>query len=570
MLKLTLILTLLLLSIANAKKNCNCSKMGPLKIPRPFNNFRNFNRRRRGRFVRNHKRFKRLVRPDGRILHLVLKNCPKHALERTHSGFCNNLRKPEWGSTDTQFLVTTPTVDYKNKKLPNPREISNIVCKETKSIPNRRGMSELVIFFGQLLDHTFTETENGDTRWPIRIPDNDPVFKNGGLIEFFRTVTKGKGKRRSAVNKLSSYIDAASIYGSSDEDSMGLRTKEQGKMTLTSGDLLMMDGNGSFISGDERANENPNLIALHTLFTREHNSICDQVLRAFPKYSDEKVYQLARKIVAAEFQAIVYHEFLPAVMGRRLPRYRGYKPHVPAAISNAFSTVGFRVGHTMINPRITAITGSGKRKTRLLRHAFFSPKAFREHGMENLLRGVMATRAAEVDARITPEVRDFLFGTDTSKVVQLDLAALNIQRGRDQGIPRYNRVRRHYGLKPVRRFNQITRNRAVATKLRLVYGNVHRVDAWIGGIAEDHMAGASLGPLFYRIWKREFKRLRNGDRFYFENKWQFTRTEIRKIPALHAIVGSRKALGRVFSDIVVRNTGISKGKMPKNPWFVTK
>eukprot|EP00171_Calliarthron_tuberculosum_P009131 IDg9131t1 len=317
-------LLLVLLTLVSAKKKCNCKNVASSKhFPRPFNNFRNFNRRRRGRFARRHK-FRGTKRQNGMTLIHALKNCPKHALERTHSGFCNNLRKPEWGSTDTQFLITTPSVTYRNNQYPNPRHISNIVCRETKSIPNRRSMSELVIFFGQLLDHTITETENSDTKWPIPIPKSDPVFKNGGQIEFFRTVTTGKGRKRAAVNKLSAYIDAASIYGSAEEDSMALRTKEQGKMNLTAGDLLMMDGNGSFISGDERANENPNLIALHTLFTREHNKICDQVLRAFPQLSDEKVYQLARKIVAAEFQAIVYYEFIPTVMGRFLPRYHRY------------------------------------------------------------------------------------------------------------------------------------------------------------------------------------------------------------------------------------------------------
>lgn len=489
-------------------------------------------------------------------------------LERTYSGFCNNVRYPTWGSTDTQFHLATPSDDYEKTRLPNPRAISNIVCRETSSIPNRRNMSELVIFFGQLLDHTFTETENGDSRWPIRIPKSDPVFKNGGIIEFFRTVTKGTGKKRSPVNKLSSFIDAASIYGSTDEDVIALRTKENGKMNLTSSDLLTIDSNGSFVSGDERANENPNLIALHTLFTREHNSVCEEVLRFFPNMTDERVFQLARKIVAAEFQAIVYYEFIPSVMGRRLPRYPGYKPRVNPGISNAFSTVGFRVGHTMINPFITAIDGKNKYTRVRLRHAFFSPTAFRKEGIDSLFRGMMRTRAAEVDARITPEVRDFLFGTDVTNVVQLDLAALNIQRGRDHGIPRYNRVRRRYGLPPVRSFAEITKNKDMQKRLRLAYGHVRRIDAWVGGISEDHVRGSSLGKLFFRIWKREFARLRNGDRFYFEQSWQFSVEQIRKLPTLKGLVGNRKALGNVFRNIIIRNTGISEDNLPENPWFV--
>lgn len=564
-------LLVILVSVASAKKtikkvtltttHCNCtSKNSTIRegVARPFNNFKSFNRRRKGRLRKKQAK---------NILRQMLKNCPKSGLERTFRGYCNNLKHPTWGSTDTPFLVSAPTVDYQDAKLPNPRVISNIVSKETKSIPNARKMSELIIFFGQLLDHTFTETENGDTRWPITIPESDPVFKNGGVIEFFRTVTAGSGTKRAAINKLSSYVDASSIYGSTEEDSMILRTKSQGKMNLTENDFLVYDGNGTFISGDERANENPNLIAMHTIFTREHNLVCDEILRVFPKLSDERIYQLARKIVSAEFQAITFHEFVPSVLGRKLPRYRGYKSRVPATLSNVFSTVGFRVGHTMINPFITSVDGKGKTKRRRLRDAFFSTKAFREDGMDSLFRGMMNTQTAEVDAFVTPEVRDFLFGTDTTKVVQLDLVALNIQRGRDHGIPRYNHVRKAVGLRPAKHWGKITKNKELQAKLKLAYGSVDNIDAWVGGISEDHIRGGSLGPLFYRIWRREFRRLRDGDRFYFENKWQFTRDEIKKIPTLNGLVGDRKNIGKVMKIIIARNTGIAENSMPADVWF---
>lgn len=538
-----------------------CVDENPEGVQRPFNNFRSFNRRRQGRFRKRQKE---------RTLRAILKNCPASALERTYRGYCNNLQNPQWGSTDTVFHITAPAVEYNatRSKLPNPRVVSNLVSKETKTIPNRRSMSEMVIFFGQLLDHTFTETENGDTRWNIPIPDSDPVFKNGGVIEFFRTVTNGTGPDRAAINKLSSYVDAASIYGSTEEDAMILRSKEDGKMNTSDGDLLMKDGNGSFISGDERANENPNLIAMHTIFTREHNVVCEEVRKAFPKLNDERTYQLARKIVAAEFQAITFYEFVPAVLGRPLPKYRGYRRRTTAGISNTFSTVAFRVGHTMINPFITAVNDSGKRKQHRLRDAFFNTKMFEELGMDSLFRGMMATKTAEVDAFVTPEVRDFLFGTDTSRVVQLDLVALNIQRGRDHGIPRYNKVRQHYGLRPIRKWSGITKNKDIQRRLRLAYGSIENVDAWVGGISEDHFKGGSLGPLFNRAWTREFRRLRDGDRFYFERKWQFTTEQIKKIPTLDNLVGNRRALGSVMKNLIARNTGIAPGKLPKDVWYV--
>src|SRR5262249_33672719 len=98
-----------------------------------------------------------------------------------------------------------------------------------------------------------------------------------------------------------------------------------------------------------------------------------------------------------------------------------------------------------------------------------------------------------------------------------DLASLNIQRGRDHGLADYNTVRAAYGLPKVTSFAQITSNTDVQAKLQQLYGDVNHIDLWVGGLAEDHVAGSSLGPLFQRIVANQFQRIRNGDRFWFEN-----------------------------------------------------
>eukprot|EP00171_Calliarthron_tuberculosum_P014547 IDg14547t1 len=361
-----------------------------LRQAAPFRSFSEFNRRRR------------VPRP-------IAQQCITTPY-RTLSGFCNNRRAPKQGSADTPFRFIARPVTLNFARLPNARTISNIVCEEAAPIKNARGMSELVTFFGQLLDHTVTETANDPSRpLPISVPAGDISFKTTQFIPFERSSLEGE----AAYNEERAPEDARRASADS--------------------------GDGSFISGDDRVNENPNLTAMHLLFTREHNEVAKVVAREFPGMNDEDIYQLARHVVIAEFQAIVFHEFLPALFGRKLPAYSGYKEGTVAAISNSFSTVAFRVGHTLLNSTVTSISASGAVNNRRLRDSFFNPDAFRSDTIEGLLRGMMSGFASEVDAGITGEVRNFLVN-ETSRM-QLDLAALNIQRGRDHGVPRYNALR---------------------------------------------------------------------------------------------------------------------------------
>src|SRR5207249_8740239 len=124
--------------------------------------------------------------------------------------------------------------------------------------------------------------------------------------------------------------------------------------------------------------------------------------------------------------------------------------------------------------------------------------------------------SSEVDNTIVNSVRNFLFGEPGQG--GFDLASLNIQRGRDHGLPDYNTVRAAYGLRRVTAFSQITSNVDVQNKLRSLYGNVNNIDLWVGALAEDHVAGSSTGPLIRAALKDQFTRLRDGDRFWYQNQ----------------------------------------------------
>ena len=113
------------------------------------------------------------------------------------------------------------------------------------------------------------------------------------------------------------------------------------------------------------------------------------------------------------------------------------------------------------------------------------------------------------------DVRNFLFGEPGSG--GLDLAAINIQRGRDHGLPDYNQARVDFGLAPVLTFSDITSDTAMQAELQSLYGSVNDVDVWVGALAEDHLPGAIVGELLMAVIADQFEALRDGDRFWYQS-----------------------------------------------------
>ncbi|NJL28758.1 MAG: hypothetical protein HC897_13140 [Thermoanaerobaculia bacterium] len=299
-----------------------------------------------------------------------------------------------------------------------------------------------------------------------------------------------------------------------------------------------------FLAGDVRANEQVGLTAMHTLFVREHNYWAGEIAAEDPALDDEAIYQRARAIVAAEMQAITYREFLPALLGRRtLAPYRGYRPDVDPGIANVFATAAYRFGHSMLSPELQRLDAGGRviaAGNLALANAFFNPEEIAAQGIDPLLRGLATQRAQEIDNFLVDAVRNFLFGPPGAG--GFDLASLNIQRGRDHGLPGYNQVRADYGLRRVRNFAEINRDPVVQANLAAVYPSVDDVDVWVGGLAERHRPGALVGETWQRILAEQFERLRDGDRFWYESY----------LPADLVRVVERQTLAR----IIRRNTAI--------------
>lgn len=363
---------------------------------------------------------------------------------------------------------------------------------------------------------------------------------------------------RQQVNRISSFIDGSMVYGSDADRAAALRSMQGGRLKTSEGNLPPLNTGGfananaspfpdeeMFLTGDVRGNENLELLAIHTLFVREHNRLADAISAARPGLSDEEIYQQARRLVIAELQVITYEEFLPALLGKSALRpYRGYQPSVNAGISTEFATAAFRIGHTMINDDVEFMDNEGNetREGLPLAHAFFNPGPIKETGPDPLLKYLASDNAQEIDTQLVDGLRNFLFGPPGAG--GLDLASLNIQRGRDHGIASYQNARKAYRLPPVKDLTEVIQDPALRSKLLEVYGDAASMDLWVAGLAEDHVPGSSVGPTFRRILADQFERTRDGDSHWYERNFSGRQ--------LAALKSTR------LSDIIRRNTGITK------------
>lgn len=513
---------------------------------------------------------------------------------RDVTGNGNNVANPTWGNAGENLIrdLTTPNNDVvlsdyddgisttAGMNRPSARAISNAIFAQSFSVPDPNGTTDLFWLWAQFVDHDIDLTGGASPTEPfdIPVPQGDPVFDpmNTGtkVISLSRSLHDlGTGtdvlNPRQQINEITSYHDAGNIYGSDLQRANNLRDLGNNGLlkldfNLDARGLLPLNTVGEenanagpipaadlFLAGDVRANEQAALTALHTLFVREHNRLAVELEAKNPGWVDEKIYQEAKLIVEGELQWITFNEFLPILLGPNFTPdpWVVYDPSIKAQIANEFSTVAYRYGHDAISSEVERFNQDGSEFIDAnnighlsLVQAFFNPNWLKDDGINEILLGVSLSPGEEIDHLMIDELRNLLFGPPGSP--GLDLAALDIQRGRDHGIPDYNTVRVAYGLAPVVLFSDITSDVALQQALETQYVTVDNIDPWVGGMSEDPANGSMLGELFSKILKLQFETIRDNDRYYYENRDL-----------------SQEQLGIIensyLSDIIMRNTEIS-------------
>jgi len=506
-----------------------------------------------------------------------------HQSYRTIDGTFNNLENPRWGAAGDNLRrlsgngyadgISAPGgVDR-----PNPREVSNVIFAQDGLINDPLNLSDFCWVFGQFIDHDIGLTPDGPEPMLIEVPTGDPWFDptaSGQAVIpmqrnlFDRATGMGPDNPRQHPNIITAFVDASSVYGSDEDAAAWLRTFAGGKLKISSGNMLPYNTTTGefgapidpdaphmdnpvgltekvFVAGDARANENPLLLSFHTLFVREHNRLCDELALEHPDWSDEQLYQHARKLLGGILQSIVYNEWLPT-MGVKLPPYNGYRAEVDPQLFNVFTAAAFRLGHTLLNGQLLRLDSDGEPAgggPLSLRDAFFNPLVVMEEGgIDVFLQGMAAQTQQSMDAKIIDDVRNFLFGPPGAG--GLDLASINISRGRERGLPDFNTIRRSFGLDAYFFFQQISVIPRTVVRLNNLYKSINNIDPWVGMLAETPMPHALFGETIMTILTRQFTALRDGDRFFYLNDPVLSEEEKAAITATN------------MHDIIMRNTGI--------------
>ncbi|XP_011503270.1 PREDICTED: uncharacterized protein LOC105366506 [Ceratosolen solmsi marchali] len=474
--------------------------------------------------------------------------------------------------------------------LPSARQVSDHIHEE-RDAP-LISVTHMLMQWGQFIDHDITATGQS-TAFNDSVPQ---CCLNGGLgfqpsefmhpdclpiavhphdrhlsklsVRCLEFVRSGPAPRencdfgpREQLSQVTSFIDASTVYSSSARRCDSLRIFRNGLMQYgkiqSRRPVLPRDDSdlcrrGSlstscFRAGDGRLSEQPALISLHVIFLRMHNRLATLLSALNQHWSDEKIFQETRKIVGALVQHITYREFLPIVLGDEVMKifdieplrkgyYRGYDQLVNPNIANAFSSAAYRFGHSLVQrsfirfdrhhrPILNNVT---------IHEEFSNPVNLETAGsVDRILLGLINQPSQKRDEFISDELTNHLFQTPGFPF-GMDLASLNIQRGRDHGIPPFVEWRIPCMLSPIRNWKELERIMVpeTARKFKDLYTAVEDIDLFSAGLAERPVVGGLIGATFACIIAQQFRSLRKGDRFWYENPFiesSFTPKQLQQI-----------------------------------------
>ena len=472
---------------------------------------------------------------------------------RTSDGTYNDLKCPMMGSTGTRFgrnLPLSETMpDTKNLMVPNPRTVSRELFTRQEFQPAKI-LNVLAAAWIQFQVHDWFVHRKGslqdahdiplqaDDPWPerpMRLPKTpvDPQRR------------ADPARPPAFINDNSHWWDGSQVYGSTREVQARLRLGRGGKMKVRDDGRLLVDPATGFDVTGVTDNGWVGLSLLHGIFAQEHNAICDRLARDFAAWDDERLFQQARLVNAALMAKIHTVEWTPAIVPHPLTQlalqtnWSGIKPNLqrvfrglndvdllsgipgsptdhhsaPYSLTEEFAAVyrmhsllpddyvirSAKDGHELERFELPALAGLSGRKVldRFdLADLWYSlgvahPGALRLHNFPKHLQN-LRNDAGE----------------------RFDLAAVDILRDRERGVPRYNQFRRLFHKKPVTSFEELTDNPVWAEEIKRVYGgDLEKVDLLVGLMCEPLPEGFGFSDTAFRVFILMASRRLKSDRF---------------------------------------------------------
>jgi hypothetical protein len=479
---------------------------------------------------------------------------PAWTSARTIDGTLNDLGQPLMGSIGTRFGRNVPVDETWPEKPPeilepNPRLVSRELLTRESFIPattlNVLAAAWLQFEVHDWFSHGKNEEENP---WEVELADDDHWWERPMRIPRTRRdpTHTGNGTPPTFVTADSHWWDGSQIYGSKSEFTDALRSREDGKLRIDPNGLLPRDLEEGLDLSDVGGNFWIGLGVLHTIFSLEHNAICDRLKAENPSWSDDELFSHARLVNAALMAKIHTVEWTPAIIAHPTTRF-AMRANWWGLVGERFRKRFGRLGSSEVLSGIPGSPTNHHSAPYSLTEEFVAvyrmhpllPDEFTFRSLENdeVLQeltfpevGVLSTRGllermgvataayslgiAHPGAITLHNYPRFLQHFERADGTTIDLAATDLMRVRERGVPRYNRFRQLLGLKPAESFEQLTNNPAWVEELKRVYGDVDRVDLMVGLYAEPLPKGFGFSDTAFRIFILMASRRLKSDRFF--------------------------------------------------------
>lgn len=528
--------------------------------------------------------------------------CNARALvARTENGSCNDLDTPMMGAAMTRFgrnvpLAFTYPESEENLLSPNPRTISRELLSRSEFKP-ATSLNLLAAAWIQFETHDWFFHQRNFASTPIEVPllPGDPL---GTVMRIPRShmdmrTAEAVGEPPSQINTVTHWWDSSQVYGSNAETNRKLRTFQGGRLVVAEDGLLPVDP----ATGKEVAGMSENwwvgVSFMHHVFVKEHNAIADYLKSKHPDWNDQRLYDTARLINAALIAKIHTVEWTPAILNNPVLKV--------GMNANWDGLLGPDVGSAieLPSPALTGLVGN-KRELHGVPYSITQEfvSVYRMHPLmpdwldlkdaasgnsidvipvtdtqANLSRSVLERVSlanlaysfgkAHPGALTLNNYPRFLQDAEIPELGHVDMAAIDLVRDRERGVPRYNQFRRLIGLKPIRDFSDLTNDAATVEKMRRIYENdVERIDLLVGTLAESvRPAGFGFGETAFQVFILMASRRLQADRFFT--------TDYR--PEIYTAEGLKWIRDNSFKTVLLRhfpqlNRRLANVKNAFQPW----
>jgi len=477
----------------------------------------------------------------------------RYRTARTIDGSFNDLDDPLMGTKGSRFGRNVP-LRYTQAEPPealldpNPRVISRELLTRDEFQPATT-LNLLAGAWIQFEVHDWFSHGKGepDDPWEIEVEDDDPWPEHPMRVQRTRRDPSGDSNGPATfLTEDTHWWDGSQIYGGDAAFADALRTHVHGKLKVDDTGLPPVELEEHIDLTGVAGNFWVGLALLHSLFMREHNAICDNLHAQHPELDDQDLYDKARLVNAALMAKIHTVDWTPAVIahpttvlalranwwgleGERLDKLLGRRTGndvvrgipgsetnhhgVPYSLTEEFVAV-YRM-HPLIPDEFSLRSLEDDRELRSVTLPDLGALQVRgmlaELSMTDLLYSFGTMHPGAITLHNYPK---FLQHFDRPDGSLIDLAAIDILRTRERGVPRYNQFRRLFHLEPVERFEEMTDNPEWAEELRWIYGDVERVDLMVGMYAEPKPKGFGFSDTAFRVFILMASRRLKSDRFF--------------------------------------------------------